>query len=152
MPLKNYTTRVPVEQTMGQIQGLLARMGARRISIEYGSVREPSAVEFSIATPHGERHFALPARIDAIHELLKAEHAKRRIDLRYASRQHAAAVGWRLVKDWLEAQLAFLEAEMHSFDEVMLPWLLVDGRHTAYELFESRGLALPPGRGEAGGR
>ena len=30
MPIKNYTTKVPAVQTVGEIQGILAAHGARR--------------------------------------------------------------------------------------------------------------------------
>ena len=151
MPLKNYTTSNAVEKTMGEIQAMLARAGARRITVDYDAKREPSGVEFSVDTQHGERFFMLPARIEAIHATLKRQNGSGSIPLRYASREQAARVGWRIVRDWLDAQLAIIESEMVTIDEVMLPYLLVDGEKSVYQLYERRGLtALPSGRESTG--
>lgn len=50
MPIKNYTTKVPAVQTVGEIQGILAAHGARKVMMDYaenGKVcchgRHPSA-------------------------------------------------------------------------------------------------------------
>ena len=36
MPIKNYTTKVPAVQTVGEIQGILAAHGARKVMMDYG--------------------------------------------------------------------------------------------------------------------
>ena len=36
MPIKNYTTKVPAAQTVGEIQELLASHGARKVMMDYG--------------------------------------------------------------------------------------------------------------------
>lgn len=143
MPLKNYTTTIAVEKTMGEIQAMLARAGARRITVDYDARREPSGVEFAIDTERGERFFSLPARIDAIQTTLKAQYLAGRVALRFASREQAARVGWRIIRDWLDAQLAILETEMVTIEEIMLPYMLLDGQRSVYQLYQQRGLALP---------
>lgn len=35
MPIKNYTTKVPAVQTVGEIQGILAAHGARKVMMDY---------------------------------------------------------------------------------------------------------------------
>lgn len=45
MPLLNYTTKVPVQRTIGQVQGLLVEAGARPIVAAYDEsedAKEPS--------------------------------------------------------------------------------------------------------------
>ena len=56
-------------------------------------------------------------------------------------------VAWRILKDWVAAQLAIVETEMVSLDEVMLPYLRSDDGRTLYELFTERQLALTTGEG-----
>jgi hypothetical protein len=53
-------------------------------------------------------------------------------------------VAWRIAKDWLEAQLAILQSEMVSIDQVMLPYLHVDGDKTLYQAYAERENALAP--------
>jgi hypothetical protein len=63
---------------------------------------------------------------------------------RYQTREHAADVAWRVVLNWLEAQLALIAADMAKLDQVMLPYLAVDGG-TLYEIIRDQHLALPGG-------
>ena len=44
MPIKNYTTKVQAVQTVGEIQGLLAAHGARRVMMDYGDNGSVTAV------------------------------------------------------------------------------------------------------------
>ena len=56
-----------------------------------------------------------------------------------------ARVAWRILKDWVEAQMAIIEAEMASIEEVFLPYLL-RGDHTLYQEIENRGFLLLEGK------
>lgn len=53
MPIKNYTTKVDVYQSLGEIQGALAKNGARKIMIDYDENGNPVGVTFGINTPQG---------------------------------------------------------------------------------------------------
>lgn len=64
----------------------------------------------------------------------------------YTSREHATRVAWRVVKDWLEANLALIAAEMATIDEVMLPYLHVGDDKTLWQAYREREqAALMPG-------
>ena len=131
--LMNYTTTVPVSRTVNEMQDALGRAGAHRIMVEYAD-GEPSALSFSLTTPHGERFYTLPCDRDAVlrvlqdtdPRLMKASKVK-------ATPEQAARVSWRVLKDWLEAQLALTRTRMASLDQVMLPYLHVDGPVTLYQ-------------------
>lgn len=62
-------------------------------------------------------------------------------------RQHADAVAWRTLLEWLKVQAAIIETEQAAPDEVMLPYMLVPSangqRSTAYQQFAQT--ALPAG-------
>ena len=47
MPIKNYTTKVPAVQTVGEIQGILAAHGARKVMMDYAENGKVTAVTFS---------------------------------------------------------------------------------------------------------
>lgn len=51
MPLLNYTTKVDIFTTLGQIQGQLVKHGARKILQEYDGDGHVEAVSFMIDTP-----------------------------------------------------------------------------------------------------
>lgn len=116
----NYTTTIAASKTVGEMQALLAKNGATGVSIEYES-GEPVALAFRLRTPHGDRHFRLPVDIAAMHSLLR-----RTTSGRLAEKEQAQRVAWRVVKDWLAAQLALVAANMASVDQVMLPYLVVN--------------------------
>ncbi|WP_216363306.1 hypothetical protein, partial [Arthrobacter sp. Hiyo1] len=63
------------------------------------------------------------------------------------SRAHAERVAWRVMKTWLEAQLALVAAEMIDIGQALLAFLQVDGTgRTLYEVYKEReSLALSPG-------
>lgn len=148
MPLLNYTTTVPVNRTVAQIQGLLVEAGARQIGMEYSSTGSPIAVGFLTETPHGPRRFVLPINAKRVETVLKREKAP----TRFTTPEHAERVAWRIVKDWLEAQLAIIRTEMVTLDQVMLPYMTGDDGRTVYQLYQDQQLALPAGdAGRKGG-
>lgn len=140
MPLLNYTTSVPVSRTIGQVQGLLVEAGARQIMTRYDDVGSPIGLAFAVETLHGPRSFSLPVNASRVQAVL----AREGVQPRFSTAEHAERVAWRIVKDWLEAQLAIIRTEMVTLDQVMLPYMQdgVDGR-TIYELYRDRQLALP---------
>lgn len=146
MPLLNYTTTIAVEKTHGEICRLLAKHGAKSVLSEFDGEGEPTAVSFLIDTPFGERGFRLPANIDAVFKVLSQQYDKGQVQRRFVTREQAARVGWRIVKDWLEAQMAIVDTQMVTFTQVMLPYMVTEQGTTVYEALESRNLALPPGR------
>lgn len=150
MPTLNYTTEIDVAKTVGEIQSMLGEHGADAIMVRYGSrggSRQPVAISFSMIGPHGERAFTLPVDVDAMHKSLLAQQKARKIQPRFATPEQAARVAWRVVKDWLAAQLSLVAAEMASLDQVMLPYLHVDGDVTLYQRYQENELrALTSGK------
>lgn len=145
MATLNYTTSVPVARTVGEVQQLLVDHGAGAIVVRYTD-RTPVGVSFTLPGPGGELAFTLPVDVDAVHRLLNsaaaAEDIRRRLRKApgpFQSREHAARVAWRTAKDWLEAQLAMVEAHMVQLEQVMLPYLHVDGETTLYQRYLERG-------------
>ena len=140
MGLLNYTTTVPAERTVAEIQSKLAKAGAHQILHEYES-GTVSALSFRINTKFGEMAFRLPANISAVEAVLR----KGRRPFKPMTEQ-AARVGWRILKDWVEAQLALIETGMVSVEQVFLPYAQNSAGQTVYEaLLEKKftGLALP---------
>jgi hypothetical protein len=46
---------------------------------------------------------------------------------------HARNVAWRVVKDWVEAQLAIIETRMVTTAQVFLPYAVTANGQTLYE-------------------
>ena len=145
MAVLNYTTRIDAAKTAGEVQNMLARHGATQVMLDYDHGR-PVGVTFAIATELGARTFRMPVDVDQMRQLLvqqdrdgKLRNAKMSQQER-TSAEHAARVGWGVVKDWLEAQLAIIETRMVQIDQVMLPYLLVDQNRSLYAAYRENGL------------
>ena len=135
----NYTTTISADKTAGECLALLGRNGASAIGITYED-RQPAGIAFQLVTPHGDRQFRLPVNVGGVHKaLLKSSRARSGgIAPRYATVEQARRVAWRIAKDWLEAQLAIISAEMVTIDEAFLPYLQINGGQTMYEAWQQR--------------
>jgi hypothetical protein len=150
----NYTTTIQAAQTVAEMQTLLAEHGARRISVDYDDSGVPCALDFVLITPHGQRSFSLPASVDRMEQLLKREDDAGRLKSGSkavrTSRAQAERVAWRVMKTWLEAQLALVAAEMIDVDQALLAFLQVDEAGTTlYQAYRRReaSLGLSQGHG-----
>jgi hypothetical protein len=146
MGLLNYTTSIAAEKTVGEIQAKLAKSGAHQILHEYDGFGNVAALSFRIRTKFGDMAFRLPSNIAAVERILEKQHRSGSISRRYTEREQATRVGWRILKDWIEAQLALIETGMVSVEQVFLPYAQNAQGQTIYEaLVEKRfsGLALP---------
>lgn len=128
--LLNYTSTVPAARTIAQIQAILANHGADAIMVQYAD-RKPSSIAFTIVGPFGPRAFTLPADVVAVQKILDQQWNAKKISRNNATPEQAERTAWRIVKDWLEAQLALVEAGMVSLEKVMLPYMHTGGAGTA---------------------
>ena len=135
MPLLNYTTKVDVYTTLGEIQRQLVRHGAKKILQDYDDDGHIIALTFAVDTPTGLRGVRLPANVDAVHAVLIRQKVK-------ADRDQAERVAWRIIKDWVEAQMAILESEMVQMDEIFLPDMVNNSGQTVFEAYRNKQLAL----------
>lgn len=135
MPLLNYTTKVDVYTTIGAIQGQLVRHGAKKILQDYDDNGRITALSFLIETPAGQRGIRLPANTLAVAEVLHRQKVK-------CDYEQAERVAWRIVKDWVEAQMAILESEMVQMDEIFLPYMINQDGQTVFEAYRKNQLML----------
>lgn len=135
----NYTTTIDSHKTASECVALLARHGANRISMDLKDGL-PSGLAFGIDTPAGMRFFLLPANPGGVYSALVKANRAGHIPRRYADRDQAQRVAWRVMKDWLEAQLALIDAEVVEIEQVMLPYLIVDDTGlTLYQRYLNHG-------------
>ena len=138
--LANYSTTVAALKSIGEIQGILVAHGAKHILMDY-DYGEPVGLAFIIATPYGDTPFKLPASIDKVQSVLNKQRVRTQV-----SRELASRVAWRILKDWIRSQMAILETEMVTLDQIFLPYLQTnrDGK-ILYEVMLEHHLQLPQG-------
>lgn len=137
MPILNYTTQISTEKTVMEIQRILSKAGALAIMTQFES-GVLIGISFRIATSLGPVNYDLPCDIDAVLKILKGNP---RVTRKLACRDQAARVGWRIIKDWVEAQLALVETQMVQLDQVFLPYAKTGDGKTVYQRYLDHGMS-----------
>jgi hypothetical protein len=136
MPILNYTTTISAEKTAGEIQSKLAKAKAQAVLCEYDDSGVMCAMSFRIMTKHGMIFFRMPANTEGVYNALRKSP---KVPNKLKTRAQAANVAWRVLKDWIEAQLAIVEAEMADISEVFLPYAQGPDGRTLYKTLEDGG-------------
>jgi hypothetical protein len=128
----NYTTTIDADKSAMECISILTKHGATKIGISVGEDRQPDGLDFLIKTPFGMRGYSLPVNIPGTEKALLAAWRERKIEPRFKEPAQARRVAWRVLKDWLEAQLALIEAGAVDLPQVMLPYMRVEDGQTLY--------------------
>lgn len=129
MPILNYTTQVPARKTAFEIQELLARAKASAVLMDFDEFGVLMAISFKLRTAHGLMAFRLPANVERVQRVL----TQQKVKPAFRTKAHAANVGWRIIKVWLEAQLALVQSELVEVEQVFLPYAQGPTGATLYE-------------------
>lgn len=140
MAILNYTTTVDAFKTVSEIEYILMKHGAKSIMKNYEN-ESVIGLSFLIDTGVQKIPVRLPAKVDACLAVLhkeKRENPRKQIK---DTREQAERVAWRILKDWVEAQMALLDIEMVRFEEIFLPYIEVQGQ-TVFEKLEEKQFLL----------
>lgn len=142
--LLNYTTKIEPEQSIAEIQKMLTRFGVSAMMTEYEG-RAVSGVSFKIEVKGSPMGFKLPCNWRAVRAVFaeqgittaKTKHKDKDLD------SQAIRTSWRIIKDWVEAQLALVEVNMTTVPQVFLPYAITkDGRTLAERMDDDPRLLL----------
>ena len=136
MALLNYTTQIEAAKTVGQIHGILVAHGARSILTNYDSDGHIESLSFEVETPQGFATIRLPINPTAVLKVLTRY--ENHIPRHYQNKEQAIRIAWRIVKDWVEAQMAILETEMVKMEQIFLPYIVTGSGQTLFQVFEGR--------------
>jgi hypothetical protein len=144
MPLLNYTTKIDADKTAGEIAKCLSRHGAQSVLTEYDPKDNfVTAVSFALRLGDRTIGFRLPCDWKPVLQILRDDPKVRRSDV---NQPQAVRVAWRIVKDWVEAQMALVETKMATTQEVFLPYAVMkNGRTLAQNVAERPGMLLGDG-------
>ena len=134
MPLLNYTSKTPAHQSIAEISRMLAKAGAKQIMHDYDGAGNIVALSFSLELEGQRIYFRLPSDWHPVQVLLSNVTVKSHVSRQWlSSEEHARDVAWRIVKDWVEAQLAIIETRMVTTAQVFLPYAVTTNGQTLYE-------------------
>lgn len=129
MPIKNYTSKMPVAQSLVLIQESLVSHGAIGFMCEYekGTGRI-EAVKFLMEINDNKIGFSLPVNWRKFQAALKRENVNRWDEEDYCYR-----VAWANLRDLVLAQMAYVETEMIEIPQMFLGHAIGKNGKTLYE-------------------
>jgi hypothetical protein len=146
MFLKNYTSEVPVSQTIYRIEQVLIQCGVTAIAKDYGLGAKVVAITFKVDGPDGHpMAIRLPANEAAAQEALwkdyigddllpdgKLKWPSRKRRTKESFKDQGERTAWRIVKDWVEVQMSMIQCGQADILQVFLPYVF-DGKVTYYQ-------------------
>ena len=141
MAILNYTTTVSAFRTSNEIEEILVKHKAKSIMKNYEG-ESITGLSFLIDTGVQQIPIRLPVKVDECLKVLKKEKRENPRKQIKDTREQAERVAWRILKDWVEAQMALLDIEMVRFEEIFLPYIQTNNGQTVYERLEERQFLL----------
>lgn len=140
MSILNYTTKIDAWKTVNEVQQILAKHKVTHFNIKNeGSY--PVALSFTIDYKGQLLNFLLPCNYEGVLRCLKAD---RKVPNASKNSEQALRTSWRITKDWVQAQLALVEAEIMPIEEAFLKDLIINstGETLAKKMLNNDGLKL----------
>lgn len=141
MAVLNYTTAVDSFKTVSEIEYILMKHKAKSIRKNYDG-KSVTGLSFLIDTGFRQIPVRLPVKVDECLKVLKKEKNENLRKQIKDTRDQAERVAWRMMKDWVEAQMALLDIEMVRFEEIFLPYIETENGRTVYERLEEKQFLL----------
>jgi hypothetical protein len=130
MALRNYSSTVNPTKTAGEIQQLLASYGARRVALDYDEDGQCEAITFMADVGGQDLYFRLEPDPSGTLQALKNDSD---VPKSYVTWEQARRTAWRNEKDWVDAQLAKVEAQNARLEQLFLGYGVTDTGETVYE-------------------
>jgi hypothetical protein len=132
--LFTYTTEIEASKTIAEIQENLVAHGAKSVMADYTNEGTIEALSFKIVTPEGKMMgIRLPCDPAPVLKVLEKQSQEGKVPRRLVERSQALRVAWRIVKYWVEAQMALLETQMVRMEQIFLPYAIVREGKTLFE-------------------
>jgi hypothetical protein len=144
MPILNYTTEIPAERTVGDITSLLIRKQAKSITTDFDESGELCSISFVMPIGGVPIRFLLPSNVTGVEQaLLRDEPWSSRRNcgqIAYADKMKRKAkwVAWRILYDWVKAQIALVESNQAQAAQVFMPFAVQPNGETVFELFTNQ--------------
>jgi hypothetical protein len=144
MKLKNYTSGVPAERNMQNIETMLTQFGASHISKTINTdKKEVDGFYFQIFIGGIPMSFRLPVEVDAVQKLMEAEMRRLTEAGREKVKAQARRTAWALLRDWTHIQLSMVQMRQAETVQIFLPFICVpNSNQTFFERLKENGFKL----------
>lgn len=122
MAILNYTTTIDPWKSIHEIQIILAKGGVTNFSIR-NELQMPVAVSFCIDYGGTPLNYLLPCNHKGVFSCMKKD---KKMSSKYKTEEQALRTSWRIIKDWVEAQMAIVQSELVEIHEVFLSRLIIN--------------------------
>lgn len=139
MAILNYTTTIEAYKTVSEIENILVKHKATSIMKNYNGEAIES-LSFLVDVGYNQIPIKMPAKVDECLKVLQNE--KKKNSKVKATREQAERVAWRILKDWIEAQMALLDINMVKMEEVFMPYIVDKTGQTLFEKLEEQRFLL----------
>lgn len=145
--LKNLYTGVSALRTISEIEEMLAQMGATDIlkTINNDNGVQITAVIFQLRLKSKCFQYRLPMDINRTRQVITEMVDLKILPYKFSQEPHrterAQMVGWRIIKDWIYAQLSLAKMQLADPLQIFLPYLW-NGENTLGQLFMDNKLQL----------
>ncbi len=130
-----------MDKTVGEIQRTLTRGGASAFLVENDEAGEIVALSFRVRLDDQLMAFRLPIDWRPVLHILERDP---KVPRPKRNKEQALRVSWRIIKDWVEAQMAIVQTKMVKLDQVFLPYAVGQDGRTFYEIAKSSNLLSSP--------
>jgi|WetSurMetagenome_2_1015567.scaffolds.fasta_scaffold472426_2 hypothetical protein len=138
MKIKNFSTGVAANKSIAEIEKILTDFGAEAIMKSYtgdGKVK-------SLAFKYQNNAYMLPSNVDGVYQVMFAnKKTYRKVNANKNREEQAYRIAWRLLKDWIHAQISIVYSGQATPDQIMLPYMY-NGQKTVYEMYKAGKLQL----------
>ena len=143
MNIKNYTSSVPVINSIGKIEFRLAQAGATHIAKSYER-EKPTGMIFQIPVNNTPLTFKLPAKIEKVRDyLINQRNKPPKPEARKTIELQAERTAWKILADWIDIQVSLIQLDQAEPAEVFLPYSYNPATdQTLFEIVKSSGFKL----------
>lgn len=139
MSILNYSTKIDAWKTCNEVQQILSKHNVTHFSIRNEGTF-PVALAFTIDYKGKPLNFLLPCNHEGVLSSLKRD---KKVPKASKNSEQALRTSWRIIKDWIEAQMAIVESELAPIQEVFLPYLVNEtGETLANKMLNGNGIQL----------
>lgn len=141
MAILNYTTTIESYKTVAEIEQILVKHNSKSIMKNYEG-ECITGLSFLIDAGNRQVPVRMPVQIEQCLMILQQEKKNGTKNIK-ATREQAERVAWRILKDWVEAQMALLDIQMVKLEEIFLPYIEIENGKTIFQELEERKFLLP---------
>jgi hypothetical protein len=131
MPILRYTTNIDPDKTAAEIAKILSINGASAVLTEYN--REEgyvSSLSFKMFIGETEVLFRLPCNWPGVLSVLEDDP---KVPKARVNREQAVKTAWRIILNWVEAQMAFIQSRQVQVPQAFLAYAVMKDGQTLFE-------------------